>query len=255
MNRGVVGAQLFTIREHTQTAKDFAASMKKIADIGYTAVQVSAIGPIDTNEVAKIVSDNGLTIPCTHIGWDRFLNDLDGVIEQHQLWDCKHPAVGLLPQEYYSADGLKRFLDEVQPIAEKLYVAGMDFSYHNHGFEFMRAGQKTWLAAMYEKTNPDHVKAELDTYWIQSGGGDPAAWIRVCAGREPLLHLKDMTMGPEGQRMAEIGEGNLNWPSILQAARDSGVDWYLVEQDNCYDRNPFESLEISYRNLRAMGLQ
>ena len=109
--------------------------------------------------------------------------------------------------------------------------------------------------ALYEQAPPEMLKAEIDVFWIQAGGGDPAAWIRKCAGREPILHLKDMAMGPDReQRMAEIGEGNLNWPAILQAAEESGVEWYLVEQDNCYDRDPFESLAISYRNLRAMGL-
>ena len=54
-------------------------------------------------------------------------------------------------------------------------------------------------------------------------------------------------------RMAEIGEGNLDWPSILTAAQAGGVEWLLVEQDSCYDRSPFDSLAISFRNLKAMG--
>ncbi|UCD39610.1 MAG: hypothetical protein JSV87_04140, partial [Candidatus Bathyarchaeota archaeon] len=56
------------------------------------------------------------------------------------------------------------------------------------------------------------------------------------------------------QRFAEIGEGNMNWQAIIEAAEESGVEWYLVEQDNCYGRDPFESLRISHRNLKAMGL-
>ena len=96
--------------------------------------------------------------------------------------------------------------------------------------------------------------AELDTYWIQAGGGDPVAWIRRCAGREPLLHLKDMTVTPQReQRYTEVGEGNLNWPDILAAAEAGGVEYLLVEQDECYERDPFESLAISFRNLSAMG--
>jgi sugar phosphate isomerase/epimerase len=119
----------------------------------------------------------------------------------------------------------------------------------------VRYGGKTWLAMLYEQAPLEMLKAEIDVYWIQAAGGDPAAWIRKCAGREPTLHLKDMAVGPDReQRMAEIGEGNMNWPVILQAAEESGVEWYLVEQDYCYERDPFESLAISYRNLRAMGL-
>jgi sugar phosphate isomerase/epimerase len=74
----------------------------------------------------------------------------------------------------------------------------------------------------------------------------------------PVVHLKDMTILSEGwsaqQAMAEIGEGNLNWPEILRACQEAGVEWYAVEQDEC-QRDPFKSLSISYQNLRAMGLE
>ena len=99
---------------------------------------------------------------------------------------------------------------------------------------------------------------ELDTYWVQHGGADPAAWIRRLKGRMPVVHLKDMTVSAEGwnvkQLMAEVGEGNLNWPAILDACHAAGVRWYAVEQDIC-PRDPFESLKISYENLRKMGLE
>jgi sugar phosphate isomerase/epimerase len=71
--------------------------------------------------------------------------------------------------------------------------------------------------------------------------------------RLPVVHLKDMVIIDGKQVMAEIGEGNLNWPAILKACAASGVEWYAVEQDEC-QRDPFESLAISYRNLTKMGL-
>ena len=251
----VIGAQLYTVREFTQTLPDIAATLRKVAVIGYKAIQISGFAPVDAGEVARLVKENGLTVAATHMPWGSFLTGLDGVIATHKLWGCVHAAIGGLPSEYYSLDGLQRFLDELAPVAETLAKEGIDFSYHNHNHEFARYGEKTWLAHLYERANPRHLKAELDVYWVQVGGGDPAAWVRRCAGRQPLLHLKDMAVGPEReQRMAEIGEGNLNWPAILQAAAESGVQWYLVEQDNCYGRDPFESLAISYRNLNAMGL-
>jgi sugar phosphate isomerase/epimerase len=251
-----LGAQLYTIREFTQTLENIDRSLERIASIGYTAIQISAFGPVDPREVAKLVQLNGLTVAGTHMGWDRFLNSIDEVIENHKLWGCQHAAIGGLPPEYFSLEGLDRFLDELQPVAEKLAEAGIDFSYHNHNHELQRFGNQTWLALLYEKAPAEKLKAEIDVYWIQAGGGDPAEWIRCCAGRQPLLHLKDMTVGPEReQRMAEVGEGNMNWQAILDAAREGGVEWFLVEQDNCYERNPFESLEISYHNLVRMGFQ
>lgn len=255
MPQHVVGAQLYTVRRSTQTIDDVRKTLKKVADIGYTAVQISGLGPTDPKDVAAAVRDAGLVVAATHVDWPRFLNELDAVIAEHKLWECKHAAIGGLPNEYFSLDGLKRFLDELPPVAERLAAEGIDFSYHNHHHELARYGKQTWLAMLYDRADAKHLKAEIDTHWIQRGGGDPAAWIRRCSGREPLLHLKDMAITPEREvRYAEVGEGNLNWPAILDAAKGGGVRWYLVEQDECYGRDPFESLAISLRNLRAMGL-
>jgi len=251
----VVGAQLYTIRQHMQSFPQIAESLQKVASIGYTAVQLSAHGPVAAKDLAAAVADAGLTVAATHMPWERFLHDLEAVIEEHKLFGCRHAAIGGLSEAYYSLEGLKKFLDELPPVAEALAAEGMDFSYHNHNHELIRYDGQTWLARLYDQAAPKHLKAEIDTYWIQAGGGDPAAWVRRYAGREPLLHLKDMAVAPPREpRFAEIGEGNLNWPAILTAAREGGVQWYLVEQDECYGRDPFESLAISYRNLQAMGL-
>ena len=255
MAEGILGAQLFTCREYTKTIGDVTHTLKKVARIGYSTVQISGFGPVDPKEVAKVLADTNLGVAATHMAWEKFRTQLDEVIAIHKMWKCKHPAIGALPGEYRTVDGISRFIGELAPVAERLAAEGMDFSYHNHSHEMVRIGDKTWLGMLYEQADPSLLKAEIDTYWIQHGGGDPAEWVRRCAGRIPLLHLKDMAIGEDGeQRMAEIGEGNLNWSAILQAAAEAGVEYYLVEQDRCYDRTPFESLEISYRNLKAMGL-
>jgi sugar phosphate isomerase/epimerase len=256
MARPTVGAQLYTVREYTKTIPDIAATFRKVSASGYRAIQISGFGPVDSKELAAVIVDSGLTVAATHMAWDRFKKDLDGVIEDHKRWGCRHPAIGGLPGDYFSEDGIRRFIDELTPIAGALAREGMDFSYHNHNHELVRHGRLTWLGALYEQAPPAVLKAEIDTYWIQAGGGDPAEWVRKCAGREPLLHLKDMCITREReQRFAEIGEGNLNWRAILPAAEDGGVEFMLVEQDNCYGRDPFESLAISYRNLKAMGYE
>ncbi len=96
--------------------------------------------------------------------------------------------------------------------------------------------------------------AEIDIYWVQHGGSDPAAWIEKVSQRMPVVHLKDMVILDNTQTMAEVGEGNLNWKRILSACKQADVEWYAVEQDVC-QRDPFESLKISYDNLRAMGVE
>lgn len=256
MTTPVLAAQLYTVRKFTQTAADFAATMQKVRAIGYTAAQVSAIGPIPPAEVKQIADDNGLTICITHIGWNRLQDDLDAVIDEHHLWACKHVAVGSMPGEYREGgeDAYHRFAADANAVGEKLAAAGLTFSYHNHSFEFARFGKRNGLEILYGETDPRYVQAELDTYWIQHGGGDVIDWIKRMANRMPVIHLKDMAIvGMREQVMAEVGEGNLNWPGILAACKEANVEWYAVEQDIC-PGDPFESLAISYRNLAALGL-
>jgi sugar phosphate isomerase/epimerase len=257
-----LAAQLYTLREFTRTADDFAASMNKVRAIGYTAVQISAIGPIPHAEVKAILDGLGLTICNTHISYDRLWHDLNGVIEQHHLWNCRHVAIGSMPGPYREEGeaGFRRFTEEASQVGERLHAAGLTFSYHNHSFEFVRfgsrrsGGTRTGLDIIFEGSDPRYLQAELDTYWVQHGGADPTAWIGKMKRRMPVIHLKDMVIVDGEQTMAEIGEGNLNWPAILQACQDAEVEWYAVEQDVC-QRDPFESLKISYENLRAMGVE
>ena len=248
-----LAAQLYTVRDFTNTPAEIATTMKKVKQLGYDAVQCSALGAINPHELKSIVDGEGLTICATHTDYDRMRDEPQAVIDEHNLWGCKHAAIGGLPQEYRSAEGYARFAKEASEVAKRLAEGGLTFSYHNHSFELERFNGRTGLEILYEDSDPKYFNSELDTYWIQHGGGDPAAWIRQLKGRAHIVHLKDMAMDGRTQLFAEVGEGNLNWPAILDACKEAGVEWYIVEQDTC-QRDPFESLGISLRNLKEMGI-
>lgn len=254
MSKPLVGAQLFSAREHCKDIDGVRETFKRVKEIGYSVVQISGFGPVDPQAVAEAVKESGLIVGATHMQWKRFQEDLDAVIAEHKMWGCKHPAIGSLPGEYSEAGGIERFVAELTPISQKLAAEGMDFSYHNHNHELVRCGEATWLETLYAAASPDVLKAEIDTYWIQAGGGDPAAWIRKYAGRQPILHLKDMTITAEReQRFAPIGSGNLNWDAILAEIDKANVEYMFVEQDNCYGEDVFKCLESSYRFLQSRG--
>ena len=248
-----LAAQLYTLREFLKTPQDIARTLPRVREIGYQAVQLSALGPIDTRELKTILDGAGLLACATHVGYPRLRDDLDGVVEEHRTLGCDYVAIGSMPEEYRNAEGYHRFAREASEVARKLKERGLTFGYHNHSFELEKFDGVTGLETLYSESDPAVFHGEIDTYWIQHGGGDPAAWIRRMSGRAGVVHLKDMVMRGREQLMAEVGEGNLNWPAILEACRAAGVRWYVVEQDTC-QRDPFESLAISYRNLRGMGL-
>lgn len=255
MTSTVLAAQLYTVRAFTKTPADIAATFKKVRAIGYEAAQTSALGPIEPKELRKIADGEGVTICATHVGFEKLLANPEAMIEEHKTIGCENVAIGSMPTPARASEAaLSQFIKDMESVGRRLAEAGLTFSYHNHSFEFEKFGGKLIFERLYGETDARYVKAELDTYWVQDGGGDPALWIDKLHNRIILLHLKDRTVREAKPTYAEIGEGNLNWPAILRSARGAAVRWYIVEQDTCAG-DPFESLAISYRNLRAMGLR
>lgn len=255
-----IAAQLYTLRDYVRTAEELDETLGKVKAIGYDAVQLSGIGPIAPDEVASICSRHGLTICATHVPYERLLDDLDALIAEHQSWNCKYIGLGGLPEQYRaSREGYEEMAGILCDIGTKLAAAGLELVYHNHKFEFEKFGDggSTGMDILLEGSTPQGQQAayslELDTYWVQAGGADPVAWIRK-SDRMKVVHLKDMAILKDQQVFAEIGEGNLNWPAIIEACREIGVEWYVVEQDTC-QRDPFESLAISYKALQQWVYQ
>jgi sugar phosphate isomerase/epimerase len=159
-----------------------------------------------------------------------------------------------LPEERRkAADDWKRLADSLNRIGQAAQTRGIELAYHNHSFEFQKFDGVYAMDILLQNTDPDLVKSELDVYWLRHGGVDPVSYINQHASRTILLHLKDMSPGPE-QHFAEVGTGLLDFKAIVAAGRKAGVKWYVVEQDNCYGRNPLDCVRTSAENLREMGL-
>lgn len=251
-----LGVQMFTLRKYTHSPDELDRALAKVREIGYRSIQVSGFGDISPETVASLCAKHELDIGGTHVAWDRFVNDLDAVIAEHQLWNCVHSAIGMIPPDrYLTLAGLTEFLVELKPVAAQLAEHGIDFSYHNHAHEFVHFDGKPWLQHLLDEAPADMLKMELDTHWIVAGGGDPVPWIHQCGERMPLLHLKDFTVNGDFKRnFAAIGDGNMNWPAILEAASQYPINYYFVEQDSCYGEDEFVCLKRSFDFLTAQGL-
>jgi len=244
-----IGAQLYTVREFTQTAKGFAETIKKVADMGYKYVQVSGIGPIPAQEVADICKSHDISIAITHTNPTRIKEETDAVIAEHRIMGASYIGIGMMPGDYErNAAGVRRFITDYAPAAEKIHANGMTFMYHNHDFEFEKYDGKRMIEYLMEEL--PLAGFTLDTYWVQAGGADSSEWIKKLSGRVDVLHLKDMAWAGGKQLMAEVMEGNLNWESIYEACHLAGVKYAMVEQDDCYGQDPFTCLEKSLENIR-----
>lgn len=252
-----IACQLYTLRNFTKTPDDLARTLARVKQIGYDAVQVSAIGKMDDQVVADLLKNEGLACCATHVGFERMRDQTEAVIHQHKLWGCRYAAIGGV--NYKSVAEWDKFIAQYNAIAKKFIGSGVQLGYHNHSHELVKYEGKNPLDRMLEGFTRD-IWMEIDVYWITHGGGDPAAWIEKCRGRVPCVHLKDMTVvndpaiGKHVQRMAEVGEGNLNMPAIIKAGRAAGTEWYIVEQDDCYGADPFECIATSLKNVKKLGL-
>jgi sugar phosphate isomerase/epimerase len=247
----LIAAELYTLRLQLRDPEAIAAGLERVRAIGYEGVELAGLGPIEAVHLARLLRDTGLAASSSHVRWERLRDETDAVLEDCATWACDHVAVPMPPAEYRDAPGYERFGAEAAGVAAKLGEAGVRFSYHNHSFELERFGSESGLEILLRSGGPA-LGAQLDTYWIQHGGGSPAGWIRRLRGRLPTVHLKDMVIIDGEPAMAEIGEGNLDWADLLLACQEAEAEVLIVEQDVCR-RDPFESLALSRRNLAALG--
>lgn len=246
-----VAAQLYTCRDSLQDAPGIAKTLARLRKIGYTAVQVSGIGPVPYKELDKILADTGLICCSTHESSDEILNNPEKVVEQLNILRCNNTAYPYpAGVDFASRESINGLIVKLQHAGEVLERAGQVLCYHNHNHEFRKVDGRVILELIYEGTSKTALQGEPDTYWVQYGGGDVLAWCRKLAGRLPIIHLKDYQTNSDNKpQFCEIGNGVLDFKSIIAAAEKSGCEWFVVEQDTC-PGDPVDSLAESFRYIQ-----
>ena len=254
-----IGAQLYTVRQACTTLEGLSESLKKVADIGYTSVQLSGVCAYEADWMDAQLKACGLSADITHFDYNRIINDTAATIAFHDRMGCRYIGIGSLPgifSKESTPTDLEARIDELTPAIKAIYASGNHkFMYHNHNREFARFGEQNFLELLCDRFTPDELGITLDTYWVQAGGADPAQWLHRLTGRVNCVHFKDMSfsLSDGAVRMAPIGEGNMNYDAILAACVDARVEYAYIEQDNCYDEDPFDCLRKSYAFLASKG--
>jgi len=250
--KGKIAAQLWTVRSLLGDEKGLASTLGSLKSIGYDAVELIGLGAIPPASARRILDDSGLAACSAHADSQLILSDPGSVATMLHALGCGSVAYPYpRNQDVSTPEGVQKLCGQLSSAASVFRSEGISFSYHNHGIELQRLGEKTALQMIMEQTDPRLVGMELDTYWLQAGGVDPAAWIQRCKGRAALLHVKDYRVNAEGKPLfAEIGEGNLDWEKILSAAGKAGTRWLIVEQDDHWaGGDPVASLRTSRKYL------
>lgn len=251
-----LAVQMFTLRDFTNTWDELATTLQKVSQIGYPAIQLSAVGCMNgvpaeasATQAKQLLDDTNLHCIATHRSWDNLRERLDEEIAFHKILDCDYCAIGTIPAATYppTYDGYRRWLEDAQPIIESLKAEGIRFGHHNHAREFFKPERHgKMLEDILIDEGGDDLMMELDLYWIAHAGVSCERILDRCHGRVPVIHLKDKEPLPDSNecRIAAIGEGSMEWKHIIPACERAGVVWYTMEQDIC-PRDPFDCLQSS----------
>ena len=238
------GLQLYTLRKELlgELSRD---AMKKVKELGYGYVQVA--GDLATIERTGLLArEIGLEVIGSVGTIDDILADFDEAVRVHNAIGAFDVGVSA---SFSSASEVEEYIVKANALADRLANHGLTFSYHNHAKEFIRMENgKIPYDMLIEGLVSMNAYFMPDTYWIQYGGADIKYYIERLKGRIKILHLKDAKMTFDGLTFAEIGNGNLRWNSIIDAANASGVEYFVVEQDKC-DGAPLDSIKVSAEYL------
>lgn len=249
MTHHQIALQLYTIRD--ETARDMLGTLRRVAEIGYRAVEFAGFGGVPVGEIRQTIDAHGIQAIAAHVPFADAETRLTEVIADLQTLGCGHAVIPIVPEEWRAIDRTRQLGKVLNEWGARCREAGLRLSYHNHAFEFQPVGGTTLFDAIVEATDPVVVGLEVDIGWAEYAGVDAAGVIRRLPGRVPLVHVKDMTAGPE-RVDAPFAEGAIAWEPIFAACREAGVEWYISEQDR--PRDPMANVETSLRNLERVFL-
>lgn len=269
-----VAVQVYSVRE--DAAKDLKDTLQRIKEMGYDGVELAGLYDMSAEEVRAILDEVGIPAISAHVPYEQLIANMEKTIQDYIIIGCKFIAIPYLQEEVRpGSTNFGEVLREIEKIGRACKEKGVTLLYHNHDFEFIRMEDGAYgLDAMYASIPSDYLQAELDTCWVKVAGEDPADYVRKYANRCPIVHLKDFykegmptdmyeLIGLESEKKEEtpkgffefrpVGSGMQNFPSILEAAEQSGAEWVVVEQDFSNGRPPMEAIQMSREYLKSLG--
>jgi sugar phosphate isomerase/epimerase len=249
-----IGIQMYTLRD--QTERDFLGTLGKVAEMGYRAVEFAGYFGVSASELRRTLDGLGLAAPSAHVGLD--FSSLDNM-EQALSREIEYAAeLGLqyiiTPSAPLPENPSMKDVTAVIPFLEKasamVRAAGMQYGYHNHDYEFAQVEGKAVIDIWLEQIPAEHMLAEFDLGWVHRGGALPIDYVTRYAGRVPLVHIKDFGANNEE---TDLGKGQVDFPSVFEAAEESGILYYIVEQE-AYAVSSLESAKQALDYFRGLGL-
>lgn len=259
------GLALYTVRD--DMGKNAKETLKKVAEAGYAYVEAAGYEDgkfygMTPADFKAYLESQGLKPVSTHMGMVT-LDNADQLIADTKAAGFEYFTIPVPPMGMFTFDRetrsmgmngtMEEFANILTTIGKKCEAAGLKLLYHNHDFEYKdnEDGIKP-IEYLLDNTDPKYVNFQMDLYWVTRAGASPTAYFEKYPGRFKLWHVKDMD---EEGKFAPVGEGTIDFKSILAKKDASGMVKYFVEQDMTWDQKPLDVIKISHKGLEEIGFK
>lgn len=245
-----IALQMYTLRNVGSTEKQFATAH----EAGFKHVEIVGTHDLSASELKSLLKKNALTVTSAHVQLSALENDYAQTVAFNKSVDNRTIIVPWIEPEDRpdSSQGWIAYARRLDAMGAKLRRDGLQLAYHNHNFEMKKYAGVTALEIILDNTSRDNLKLEMDAAWVSRGGQDPVRFLKKYPGRIYAIHAKDnaaIGIRDDEMNFTPLGEGLLDWPAILPAAKSSGVKWFIIEHDK--PKDAWSIITTSLRNLRA----
>jgi sugar phosphate isomerase/epimerase len=255
-----LGLELWSLRN--QLKVDVPAGLAIAASDGFTVVETAGTYGLAAGDFAAQLHAHGLRPVSAHLGFAELEGNLEGSIAQARALGVDYVVVAWIPHHpaHFGVADARAAAAKFNAWGAALKAHGIKFGYHTHGYEFVpEAGGETPFDVLMSSTQPDLVCLEMDVFWVAHAGVDPVALFQRYPGRWQMLHLKDLRKGAKRDATGAapatddvpVGQGEVDWPAVLAAARLAGVKYYFIEDESV---SPLQNVPVSLRYLARFHL-
>jgi sugar phosphate isomerase/epimerase len=246
MAKPQVGIQLIIFGQRQR--EDLPGVLRAVAEAGYAGVEAGNLArQMPVGDARGLLEENGLALCGVHAGFEEFQDaaKLEENIRFTREMGARYLMCSGVGDRKAGMAAYETAAEVFNKAGRTCRKAGVALCYHNHNWEFESFDGVKGIHRLADLTDPAAVKLCIDVYWVQVGGEDPVAFIQRYRDRAAYFHFKD---GRPGEFL-ELGQGEVNFPPIIDAVGNLGVEWVAYEQDRT-QRTPEESIQMSRQFLR-----
>lgn len=209
---------------------------------------------------SALVKNAKLSVVSVHEDLGTIEREPETVVKEAEAFGTKYIVItGMYRFDYSDKQAVTELSERLNTAGKRLKESGISLLYHNHNCEFRKVDMgQTAYDFLIERTDPEYVNFELDSYWPTEAGVSALGCMQKLGSRMKLWHINDRGTRLEGPSMTpiltsdsmELGYGNMDLASLAEQAKSVGVDAVILESHkNWVDKSPVKSLEVSAKWL------